>query len=396
MNIFERIVLKLRTVYRKTPVCFRWIFLPLKAVFRYLSIFRLDLWTIEGEEVSSKQHLDISYAGSEKNKNYLAKLAFGDSYKEKYLGKIWLWVFFKVIKEKRHNSSLMVAEVSTVLSVLFSKNNCFFIPCWVSGEIDIATAINSLTTRESLKSDLRRIRKNKLCFELTNELSQLNYFYYNMYLPYITKAHGNEAIVMDYDFIANRFKGCDLMLVKKDKEYIAGVLIISTKTKARLWYLGVKDGNSNYIKDGALGALYYFSIFHLKGKGFKRLGSGLTRPFLKDGVLQYKKKWGLRIHSGFSSSFLVKQLSETTGTRGFFLNNPFIYSEKNKLNSAIFLESAKPICKSDFEKLYNDYYLEGISKLFIYRYGEGDCGIREDFISDFHEKLAIHCVKDLF
>ncbi|MDD2654201.1 MAG: hypothetical protein PHI86_03755, partial [Candidatus Omnitrophica bacterium] len=69
MNIFERIVLKLRTVYRKTPVCFRWIFLPLKAVFRYLSIFRLDLWTIEGEEVSSKQHLDISYAGSEKNKN---------------------------------------------------------------------------------------------------------------------------------------------------------------------------------------------------------------------------------------------------------------------------------------------------------------------------------------
>jgi len=280
--------------------------------------------------------------------------------------------------------------------ILFKKRKCFYVPCWIYGEIDISVDDSSLIKSKSLKSDLRKIRKNKLHFELTNELSQFHNFYYNMYLPYITKCHGNRAVIVIYDSMEKEFKNCDLLFVKKGKEYIAGALIAYTKNRAHLRFLGVKEGNSDYVKEGAIGALYYFPVHYLKEKGYKRLRLGGTRAFLKDGVLWYKKKWGLQIIDTHQMGFLIKPLSKTVGAKGFFLNNPFIYMDKTRVNGAIFVESNQSFSKEDFRKMYKSYYLPGISKLFIYRFGKGDSKIREVVPSEFSDKMTICSAESLF
>ena len=86
-----------------------------------------------------------------------------------------------------------------------------------------------------------------------------------------------------------------MILIKFKDQEIAGSLIAYKGHNARLWCFGIKDANPDYVKMGAFGALYYFSFQYLKNKGFKQVGVGGSRPFLNDGVLNYKKKWGLRI-----------------------------------------------------------------------------------------------------
>ena len=148
-----------------------------------------------------------------------------------------------------------------------------------------------------------------------------------MYVPHITRIHGNKSFLVPYHEIKEKAKDCELLLIKNNKEYIAGLLIRydSKKNIPRLWQLGIKDGNLVYVKAGAMGALYYYALNHLKEKGYKKVNFYLSRAFLNDGVLQYKKKWGFQVLplrlTRAVPWFMVKPLSNTTGTKRFFSRN---------------------------------------------------------------------------
>ena len=210
-----------------------------------------------------------------------------------------------------------------------------------------------------------------------------------MYLPYITEAHDDEAIVMEYDLIKEEFKNCDLILVKDKEEYIGGILIRYTGESARLWCIGIKNGNRDYLQRGVVGALYYFSFCYLKDKGFKKVGLGDTRAFLKDGVLQYKKKWGMRIIRASQTGFLVNILSAKNSVKEIFFSNPFIYMDKGKFEGAIFIENDQLISEKDFREIYKSYYRYGISKLIIYRFGEDVSMVTKTVPPNFSDSIEI-------
>jgi len=226
-------------------------------IHRFFSLLKIDLWVIEGDEISSQKRLAIFYAGHELGKNYLTMLAFGSSYRENYIGKKWVWTVPEIVKKNGHKCSLMVIETLKSFRKMFGKTKCFYIPFWIFGETDVSRGYSSLLNKKntSLKSDLSKIKRNNLHFELTNKPSMVHDFYYNMYIPYITKIHSNRSEMESYDFVKRELrKGGDLLFIKKEKEYIAGILLTYKNRTAKLNILGVKDGNSNYIKDGAIGA----------------------------------------------------------------------------------------------------------------------------------------------
>ena len=356
----------------KTFFHFRRIYWRVLSKLRAVNFLYLPLWILKGREISTKETLGIIYVGSELNKNYLITLACGSYCEESYLGKKWFWQISKIRKQRGSECSLLIIEIFQPLCILFGKKNCFPIPLWVIGEVDISDSNLEIFKNKSLKSDLRRIRKHRLDFEVTNDLRQLHHFYHNMYLPYITSAHGSRAFIMNYDYLVHEFKKCDLLLTIKAKEYISGLLIHYSRKGARLWAAGIKDGNLDYVNDGGMGALYYFSYLYLKQKGYKKVNFGASRAFLTDGVLQYKRKWRQKIVDADTLSFLVKPLLSTPGLKGFFLNNPFIYTDKNKFKGAVFVTNDQLSSKEDLEKICKSYYLPGISEIFVYRFQEND------------------------
>jgi hypothetical protein len=188
-----------------------------------------------------------------------------------------------------------------------------------------------------------------------------------MYLPYVTHRHGN--VDLNYDELMRYWESgtCELLLIKKENEHIGGQVIVFEENRPRLSVLGIKDGNPCYLKCGAGNANYYLASSYLAKHGYRSLHLGGVRPFLKDGVLQFKKKLGLRLISKYVRGFLVKPLSPSTGLKGFFLRNPFIFAHRGTLYAAIFVEEDEVCsCDESLEDLCKGFYLNGLSKLNIY------------------------------
>jgi len=388
-----------KKIYHKFPTCFRWLFWPVKLAFKLINNSRLDLWILSGEEITSHQKLSIIYAGTEVHRNYFTKMAYDNSFNENYLGKVWLWKVFKVVKEKGYACSLIVVAVDGPLCTLFRNRTYFNIPFWVSSLINISVDSSLLTGNKSVKSDITKIKNNKLSFETTQDSCQFDSFYYNMYRPYVAQRHGDGAIIAEYDCMKNQFKKSELLLIKKGNEYIAGALLIYKKKQPRPVYVGVKDGNFDYVKDGAVGAIFYFAIHRFKAKGYKEVDFGGSRAFLKDGVLCYKKRRGasqISYSCWNSGIFFVEPLTKSPGLKAFLINNPFIFVDKGEINGAIFANSHYSFSQQTLEKIYENYHFDGMSQLFIYQFGGNSYGIQKILPLEFSEKIRLRSAVHLF
>jgi hypothetical protein len=391
-----------KKIYHKIPASLRWFLLPVRLLFRLIDISKLDLWILNGEEISSHQELSIIYAGTEINRNYFAKLAYDNSFSETYLGKVWIWGIPNAVREKGHACSLLVIAVHKLLWRFFARRAYFSIPFWVSSSANIAFASSLLTKSKSVRNDIRKIRNGKLSLEVTRDHSQFDNFYYNMYRPYIDAAHGDRAIIVEYDYMKKEFKNSELLLIKKEGEYIAGTLLVYRKRRSYPAYFGVfgvKDGNFDYVQDGAIAAIFVFSIRLFREKGYEGLGLGLSRPFLKDGVLRYKKKWGGRQIScspQVDGAYYVEPLTDTPGLKAFLINNPFIFIDKRKINGAIFVNSDHSVSQESLEKIYRHYYFNGMSKLFIYQFGENSYRTQKILPLQYSDRIRLCPAETLF
>jgi len=388
-----------KKIYRKVPTPLRWFFWPFRLPFRLMDISKLDLWILNGEETTSHQELSIAYAGTEINRNYLIKIAYDDSFRGNYLGKVWLWKISAVVREKSPNCSLMVIGVDKLLWRWFTKRTYFNVPFWVSSLVNISSDTSLLWTSKNVKNDIRRIRNNKLSFEITRDPSQFDNFYYNMHLPYVVAAHGNRAILGAYYNMKKEFKKGELVLIKKENQYIAGALLVYKKMQAFPMFLGIKDGNFEYVKEGAIGAIYYFVLRYLKEKGYEKIDLGPSRPFLKDGVLRYKRKWGghqISCSPQSDGNYYVQPLTNTPGLKAFLINNPFIFIDKQKINGAVFVNNIHSVPRESWEKIYKDYYFNGMSKLFIYQFGENGHRTQRVLPLEFSDRIRLCPAESLF
>jgi len=340
-------------------------------------IIRSKAWIIEGTEVASGEHLNVIYLGEEVQKNYITDLIFNGNCKEKYIEKKSLWPLFHLIKNLSQ-CSLMIIEGNYHDYKSDTEKGEFFIPLWLHSNVDIPL----VASNKSAKEDLRRIKKNQLEYVVTREPNQFHDFFYNMYLPYVKNRHQDRTLLMGYDIMMQRAKDetCELLLVKKDSESIAGTLIVFKEKLPKLWSIGVKDGNLSYLKTGVVAATYYFSSLYLVGRGYEKMNTGSLRAFLKDGVLQYKKKWGVRVSSHDTKGFLLKPLSRSEGLKGFFSRNPFVFVNEGKLSSAVFIENEKMGTDESYKKFHKNYYLAGLDEMIVYQYGD-----RENRMLNFHK-----------
>jgi hypothetical protein len=368
----------------------------IKSRLKHVKILRLDTWLLAGEETTSKQKLTITFAGSEVSKNYIVKLAFGGQCKENYLGKTWLFNVFRDLGKKGRRCSMIITEIIEPFRILFKEKNSFYIPRWIVGQAGTVLDPSLLAGNKSLKSDLSRTRRNRFDFDVTHKISLFHDFYYNMYLAHTIKAHGNTAIIYPYEFMEMKFKKGDLLLVKKEKEYIAGTLIFYRKKGPRLLSNGVRDGNPEYVRTSSMAATYYFAARYLKAKGYEKMLLGGSRAFLKDGVLRFKGKWGQEITGTVKIGFLIKPLMKTAGVKEFLLNNPFIFMDKMKVKGAIFVESNQSISKNLIGEIREHYLLPGLSGLFIFQFGKSDNMGADIVPAEWSDKIKICSAERLF
>ena len=130
--------------------------------------------------------------------------------------------------------------------------------------------------------------------------------------------------------------------------------------------MGVKGGDIVYAKMGAVAALYHFVILHLREKGFKSLHYGASRPFLKDGVLGFKRKYGAQIVDKDRRVFRVRVARYSDGAKAFLRNNPFISEIHGCFYANFFVDREADIDEKNLRSEIARYSMLGTTATRIY------------------------------
>ena len=237
----------LNAIYRHLPLVCRRLLDPIANCYRWLRCLRVDLWSASGIERHSQLPMSVLLGIPAAEKTYLLGLMFGTSFQQASLGRVWSWNMSKVAQAASVDHSLLVVRVEKPQYRAKVKRGFLVIPNWVSGEINLP--LDSKVMRShAVVSDLKKIRDHKLEFDITRESSQFEKFYREMHIPYMTKVYGDAAFVIPYENLKDEFRTCELLLVKKDGEYISGMIIALSPTGIRLWLLGVRNGDRTILR----------------------------------------------------------------------------------------------------------------------------------------------------
>lgn len=337
-------------------------------------------WLLEGRERCSEDPLVIAYAGSRANKAFISHIAFKEPPNEQYGGRAWLWDIAKAPDKLLSTCNLFVVETSPAARYALYGSQGFYLPAWVGVETDLAVAAVRFKQSKNVKTDIDTIKKSGFQYDVACDEKFFDEFYYTMYVPYIAKVYADRAFVTAYADMKKDLSRSELILVKQGNDYVSGTMLVRDKDRVRGLSLGVKNGDTAYVKAGAIAAAYYFSITHLIEQGYKKLHFGASRPMLRDGVLQFKKKWGINIVDSTKRGLCLMPCDQSIGVKNFFLNNPFIYREKGKFYGGVFADNQGAMADNFFRRVHKDYYLPGMVRMNVHHFDDGDIRVPDEYV----------------
>ncbi|MCL5270537.1 MAG: GNAT family N-acetyltransferase [bacterium] len=188
------------------------------------------------------------------------------------------------------------------------------------------------------KNDLNKIRRNNYTYAVTHDANQLASFYHRCHVPYITERHGDAAYLSPFGSFRRQFEEGELLIVMDSAgRTVAGVLAQRKGDTYCALSNGVLDADAGLVNDGVLAAQYYYSIVEAARRGCRRIDFGRSRPFLDDGILFFKKKWGARIepNSDVMRPLRLFVCNDGPRTRCWLEANPFITQRGGALEGVL-------------------------------------------------------------
>jgi hypothetical protein len=313
-----------------------WFIKKLVAAVKCFRSFYLPVYILREQSEIENTGLAAAYAGySLIKRTYFGQLLFkAKPFSCALAGRCLFWKVPGMLKRLKLENEIITAEVSFFSMRFFMSKKGFIVPEWMDMSIDVSEPISKIKSRSesNIYNVERLIRKSRLTYEISQGKNSFEMFYNSMYIPYTKLRYNDAALIIPFREFKIMAKSSWMLLIKGKDGFIAGALLIRKHNKFFMSILGVKDGNWEYVRSGAIGAIYYFSILEAQKRGYSELCIGGTKPFLNDGLAKFKIgmtgrfdlkfNWGrdyLWIGSGDNPE-KVKNLTE---------NQPFIYLGKD-------------------------------------------------------------------
>ena len=292
-------------------------------------VLRHSLYLLEGPERSAGKPLKILFAGPEDLRNSVLKRAFGPGASERYLGRVPLRLSCEAIAPRAPGADIVVRHTRHALEGLPRGSVLARLPAWVRTEIDLRWPECLARGKQKIARIGRATGRAGFSAERARSEAEFVDFYDAMHLPFVLSRHGQAASVQKRgEVLAGLRTGrVELLLVKKDGQVVAGGTVEFTGRRARFWQIGVRGGDPALIEAGAAGAVYYHVLSLCRERGTAVLNLGHSRPFVRDGVFEYKRMLGAYIASGWYSGIDLAVPRLTPGAVDFLADNPLITLE---------------------------------------------------------------------
>jgi hypothetical protein len=310
-------------------------------------IYTNELFLLEGLEKHSSLPLTILIAADSGIKDYIKTYGFDLGVREQSLGRIPMWLTPKTIRWFFRTADLVLWLADPILDRYWPRPKPHArLPTWTRLDID-------LQSPDSIKRGEKKVKRYrnatiKSGYTIEHTKCEFDYidFIDNMHLPYIKKRHGENAlfVIRERLFKDLQLKQKRLFILKSEGRSIGGSVLEYNDFMDRFWHIGIRPNLSTDVSAGVCAALYCFVINNAKERGSKILHLGYCRPFVRDGVFEYKRQFGGHSVGRDPEDYGSIELTifcKSAGAVRFLTENPMIALRPNKKYALyIFTEGA--------------------------------------------------------
>jgi hypothetical protein len=337
-----------------------------------ISWARRPVYLLKGNEKRSGENLSALMLGKDITlAHYSELICSGEATREK-MGKSFVWGMTAKALSIQPNPDMILVALDRFYAATLRRQDFLLIPQWILFTLDISKPFSELMQSiktKSLSNNLRKIKKQNYTYEVSRDPDKFDLFYHQMYLPYATIRFRDSSWIFSYRSMKQQLESGQLLLVKQNNKYLSGNLVVDREKCLFSHSIGVMNGNYEYVAQGVQSAAYYFIIKWAKQQGYKRIDFGYTRPFLRDGIFLYKKRWGMEINNINRSMGLgvlgLKICHFTRSVRSFLTENPFIFIAQNKLKGLLLIEQSEPLTSKEAQKLMRIHHIKGLDGMII-------------------------------
>jgi hypothetical protein len=279
---------------------------------------------------------------------------------------------FRVDPSRLPNVDITAACVGKPLVGKFLKRNFLVLPV-AEFSLDLRRPMNDIMERLSRRRrrDLAKLARYNYSWTVHKDNEKdFDFFYWKMYYPYVTRRFGRAASITSYlESKACYFHNGGIISVNREEKPVAGILFqIREKTLYAL-NLGIYEGNQELLSDLAGQAALFFLIKWAQMKDLESLNYGLTAPFLRDGLFQYKKEWGMSVEGRTSPIYCLLRVNVSNKDAISMLpQNPFIFVDKGLMKGVIFVEH--DATRKELEQISSEYLSAKLDSLIIIACGD--------------------------
>lgn len=367
--VYDRLPSGLRKLVYKTV---KPLYSQLVRILSIASVARRPVHLLEGNEKKSGESLNALISGKDNSVAYFSGLLYSEEPSQTDLGKSFIWKVKSKGLALQPGPDLIIIEFDRFYAPFIGRQGYTFIPKWVLFTLEISKSLSELMRaikNKSLDNNLRKMKKNQFVFEVTRDPEKFKFFYNHMYLPLAEKRFKKASWVFDYHHLKRLLENGQLLLVKRNNDYLAGALLLERGKSLFSHSLGVKEGNAEFIEQGAVTASYYFTIHWAIQRGYEWIDFGYCRPFLRDGVFVYKKRWGMAIKNIKRSMglgvFGLRICNITESVRSFLAENPFVFVNQDKLEGLVLADQKRPLTSDELKNLVRIHFINGLDKLIL-------------------------------
>ena len=300
--------------------------------------------TVVVADAANKKRASFSIWGNESSLRYLLRRleATGLSVVES-VGRAFQPATEGAAESPEPKPSISFVWHNRALSSKFSRRGWLVLPGQVRSRLDLSRDIDAIQAGFSRSAQRagQMVKDSGYGFSVLPCKSLLHGFYNKMYLPYCESRFGSHPLVKPYELVEALSKDSVLLTVSASASPVrpsldnalGGVIIRKVNTSASLVISGLGGDPEDALRRGAVEALYWFAILWCHSQGVISLDLGLSHPFLDDGVLRFKAKWGARVEASETGlhNLALKFLDNGWLGKHFLQNHPPVVYARRQL-----------------------------------------------------------------
>jgi hypothetical protein len=365
----------------------------LKTMFLLVYELKVETFIVRFEFCAEGCPLTVLFIGKEKQLEFLKKIMGTSICTISRDAGLFFWNINSYLKKKDMKTDMTVIRLNNILYSFIHTEGYLRMPDSVKSLLHLNGSFEEIIKKlhESAARKCRNISRAGYTVEISQDVTALEHFYHEMYVPYMNNRFKALAVIDGYYKVRRLFRTGFLLIVRKEDRYLSGVVCRIKQGTFIFELIGIEHGSFQLVREGALDALYYYSILEALKRRCRIIDFGNSNPFLNDGLVLYKRKWGTMLMPNLKQirGLGVKIHGIKDGGYGFIRNHYPIFFDRKGLTGLILKDNIEPLTLKELRHMENAYSTPGLDNLAVVSRGGFEQNIEKNLLQDFSDRIKL-------